>query len=705
MTRQKQTPERQTEPRIQSARAGLRAIRMPPLGKLLFLMVRAMPRSRKTALLLAMDVLLVPAALLLALLVTGPSTGPAETAGKAWGLFPVMTLAAGGVIWLLRLPKVKLIAYEAQAIVKTAVAAVSLAAIGLFAAYLDALFGPFHLPLAAPPSAFFVFAFLFFGLSVAARLVGLRVVQWIYDQGGARTRVLIYGAGGTGVQLAAALSRSDNIDPVAFVDDNPSLQGMTVAGRRVHPPAELPLLLSDLGVDRVVLAIPSAPQTRQLQIARRLEKLGCRVQRVPSFAELIGKRDIARRLEPVLPAEFLGRERFSADRSGLVESYAGKTVLVTGAGGSIGSELCRQLLPGRPAALILLDHSEAALYTVEKELKTLTAEAVERGAEPVAIHAVLGSVTDRALVRDVFDSHAVHAVLHAAAYKHVPLVEENPIEGLRNNVLGTHVMASAAVEARVERFILVSTDKAVRPTNVMGASKRMAELVVQDLARRSAGTLFSIVRFGNVLGSSGSVLPLFQEQIARGGPVTLTDPDVTRYFMTVTEAAQLVLLAGSFTRGNDLFILDMGKPVPIRKLARQMIERAGYTVRDRDNPDGDIPIVITGLRPGEKLHEELLMNRDARPTRHPKILRAREPGLSELETAAMLRDLRRAIEDRDGNAAAAVVRQWVEGFHEPPVRALKGAGRPGRKGSGRHQSAPAKASGPKGMTGSGKELT
>lgn len=355
---------------------------------------------------------------------------------------------------------------------------------------------------------------------------------------------------------------------------------------------------------------------------------------------------------PIDLGDLLGRDRLEDRLPGVTATYAGKRILVTGAGGSIGSELCRQLILARPAHLILLDHSEFALFDIDRELRGL--------APDLTITPVLGSIADKALVTVLMEAKKIDIVLHAAAYKHVPLVEANAIEGMRNNVIGTRTLALAARDAGVGRFILISTDKAVRPTSVMGASKRFAEMIIQDMATRSKTTRFAMVRFGNVIGSSGSVIPLFAEQIAQGGPVTLTHPDVTRYFMTIPEATRLVLLAGTFARGGDVFVLDMGKPVAMRDVARKMIENAGLTVRDADNPKGDIEIRITGLRPGEKLHEELLIGSDMLTTPHPRILRAQEGHLSEIELAKALKSLSEAIETRDVALLRSILAQWIE---------------------------------------------
>ncbi|SLN34641.1 UDP-N-acetyl-alpha-D-glucosamine C6 dehydratase [Roseovarius albus] len=350
--------------------------------------------------------------------------------------------------------------------------------------------------------------------------------------------------------------------------------------------------------------------------------------------------------------DLLGREQLEEELPAVSGTFEGRNVLVTGAGGSIGSELCRQIIRCNPKHLILLDHSELLLFKIHNELRDK--------APDLRITAVLGSVTDKPLINEVIGENDINIVLHAAAYKHVPMVEDNALQGMQNNVIGTKVVADAAKQYDVDRFILVSTDKAVRPSSAMGASKRLAELVIQDLATRSNHTRFSMVRFGNVLGSSGSVIPLFQDQIAHGGPVTLTHSDVTRYFMTIPEAVRLVLLAGSFARGGDVFVLDMGKPVPIRHLARQMIEASGLTVKNETNPDGDIAIEITGLRPGEKLHEELLIGSDMLTTPHPKIMRAQKTHLSEIEMANVLQSLRQAIETRNRTLLGTIATQWIE---------------------------------------------
>ncbi|WP_089269301.1 nucleoside-diphosphate sugar epimerase/dehydratase [Puniceibacterium sediminis] len=542
------------------------------------------------------------------------------------------------------LPQIRLNAYEMRCVAMSGVLSGSVALAG---AMINGLVAP-HIP----TEVFFIFALLFLVLIAGWRVTLRHVVMKIYRLRQSRMRVLIYGAGQMGHQLVAALRTDRAIEPVAFVDDNPTLQSLRVAGLVVHSPANLKELIAKRRIDRVVLAMPSINQSRQARIAYSLREIGCEVHALPSFAEMVGEGDLRKRVLPVSLNDLLGRNRLESELPGVSDAYRGRRVLITGAGGSIGSELCQHLIACNPERIVLLDHSELALYNIDKELRELRTN--------IDIVPILASVTDDAKIRKVLASHNIDVVLHAAAYKHLPLVESNAIVGLHNNVIGTKIIADAARDAGVERFILVSSDKAVRPTNVMGASKRLAELVIQDLATRSSGTRFSMVRFGNVLGSSGSVVPLFEEQIARGGPVTLTHSAVTRYFMTISEAARLVLLAGSFARGGDVFVLDMGAPVPIARLARQMIEGAGYCVKDDETPDGDIEIQISGLRQGEKLHEELLISSDMLTTPHAKILRAQESFLSEIEMASALKDLSRAISRLDEEGAKAVIARWVE---------------------------------------------
>ena len=435
--------------------------------------------------------------------------------------------------------------------------------------------------------------------------------------------VVVYGAGTAGVQLVSMLEHGGAYRPVAFVDDDPAKARTEVRGLRVHHPDELPALVERLAVTDVLLAVPSATRRRRQEIFEGLEALPVRVRTIPGLADIVSGAARVDELREVDIEDLLGRDPVPPDLELLDRCIANRSVLVTGAGGSIGGELCRQILARRPRRLLLFEQNEFSLYDIERELRGL----VDARSLDTELVPVLGTVLDRELLARAMRRSAVETVYHAAAYKHVPMVETNPAEGVRNNVFGTLAAVRAAGEAGVRRFVLVSTDKAVRPANVMGASKRVAELLLQALAARGDGPMLSMVRFGNVLGSSGSVVPLFREQIRRGGPVTVTDPRIIRYFMTVPEAAQLVLQAGALAEGGDVFVLDMGRPVKIVDLARRMIALSGLTVRDEANPDGDIEIAVTGLRRGEKLYEELLLGDHTSPSGHPMILRAREQHL------------------------------------------------------------------------------
>ncbi len=558
-------------------------------------------------------------------------------------LMVMLVVLAGFISTALGLPRIKLNSYELQGIVRTAAFAASLGAIGFL----------LNIPLLEISSngVFVVFTMILLIATVAMRLAMRALLIRIYRRGGSRTRILVYGASQTGQQLAMALQSDESVVIVAFVEENPTLQGLVIAGLPVFSPVKLAELVRDEAIDRIVLTLPSASQTEQARLAHKLRLLGCEVHSLPSFATLISTGSIGSKASPVAIDDLLGRGSLAEELPSVAESYSNRRIMITGAGGSIGSELCRQIIGCKPLSLVLIDHSELALYKIHKELLELSPSAT--------ITPILGSITDKNLVEHAIATHETEVILHAAAYKHLPLVETNAIAGLTNNVLGTKVVAEAARAAGVRRFTLISTDKAVRPANVMGASKRLAELVVQDLASRPQDTRFSIVRFGNVLGSSGSVIPLFEEQIARGGPLTLTHEEVTRYFMTISEAARLVLLAGSYSRGGDVFVLDMGEPVAIRRLAEQMIQAAGYHVKDENNPNGDIEIAVTGLRPGEKMHEELLISSDMLTTPHPKIMRVEESALSEIEVANAVRDIKSALQQRDDSIARSIVARWI----------------------------------------------
>jgi len=472
---------------------------------------------------------------------------------------------------------------------------------------------------------------------------------------GALPKAMIYGAGRAGQQLAAALSTSLEIRVVGFLDDDAGLHGQTLNGLPVYPPDSLPELVRIEGVQEVLLAMPSASRQRRHEILESLRAQHVTVRLLPGVVELAqGKVAVSDLREPE-NEDLLGRAPVPPDAALMERNIRGKVVLVTGAGGSIGSELCRQIARLEPERLLLVEHSEYALYALDQELR-------RGGFEATRLVPLLGSVRDAARMREILQTFRPQTVYHAAAYKHVPLVEHNPAEGIRNNVFGTQIVAEAAREAGVADFVLISTDKAVRPTNVMGASKRLAEMVLQAMAAAGGSTRFTMVRFGNVLGSSGSVVPLFRRQIKAGGPVTLTHPEVTRYFMTIPEAAQLVIQAGAMARGGEVFLLDMGEPVKIAELARRMIELSGLTVKDAEHPDGDIEIRIVGLRPGEKIFEELLIGDNPEPTAHPRILKAREEFLPRATLEARLAELQNVLASGDEAAIRQALVTLVPGY-------------------------------------------
>ncbi|HEU4460735.1 MAG TPA: nucleoside-diphosphate sugar epimerase/dehydratase [Methylibium sp.] len=510
-------------------------------------------------------------------------------------------------------------------------------------------------------SALVIYWFVALTYVIVSRLLARAVIEaTIKRRHGPRRKTLIYGAGEAGVQLARTMSISSDYEPVCFIDDAPALQGRIVAGLRVQPPSKLQHLVDRHRVDQIVVAIPSASGAQRRQLIEPLERLGVPVKALPSLTELVDGEVSLADIREINESDLLGREPVPCDPQLFARNLRGKSVMVTGAGGSIGSELCRQILSQQPAKLVLFDHSEFALYTIEQELRHASDEA----GSAVELLAVLGSVLNEALLRSVMQEHGVQTVYHAAAYKHVPIVEANVRQGVMNNVFGTQAVARAARDSRVETCVLISTDKAVRPTNVMGASKRIAELVFQGAAASTgaagapSSTVYSMVRFGNVLGSSGSVVPLFKRQIKAGGPITITHPDIIRYFMLIPEAAQLVIQAGAMAQGGEVFVLDMGEPVRIADLARTMLHLMGLTECHEGQPDGDIAIRYVGLRPGEKLFEELLIGDNVQPSDHPRIMRARERHIEPLLLEKMLGSLRAACEKQDHDQGDdAVMRQ------------------------------------------------
>jgi FlaA1/EpsC-like NDP-sugar epimerase len=476
---------------------------------------------------------------------------------------------------------------------------------------------------------------------------------------GQRRRVLIYGAGSAGRQLAAALSSSDEMQVVAFIDDDRTLQGSVLNGKQIYGPKELSQRIDDLEIVDLLLAIPSASRQRRNEIIDSLASSHVSVRTLPGLADLAHGKVTVNDLRELDIEDLLGRDPVAPNQLLLAKNIADKTVLVTGAGGSIGSELCRQILALRPKVLVLVEQGEYNLYAIEQDL--LARRAAGSGGE-AQIVPLLASVQDEKRIDQILGEWRPETIYHAAAYKHVPLVEHNPAEGVRNNVFGTLNVAQLAEKHAVSDFVLISTDKAVRPTNVMGATKRLAEMVLQALASEGGNTRFSMVRFGNVLGSSGSVVPLFRKQIKEGGPVTVTHKDITRYFMTIPEAAQLVIQAGAMARGGEVFVLDMGEPVRIIDLARRMIELSGLSVRDETDPEGDIEICVTGLRPAEKLYEELLIGDDPEDTTHPLIMKARDAFLPLPSLNKKLSKLEGAIIARNNKELRSLLKELVPEF-------------------------------------------
>ena len=473
------------------------------------------------------------------------------------------------------------------------------------------------------------------------------------------TPVLIYGAGDAGAQLSVSLKMARELHPVAFIDDDKSLVGQQVSGLNVFSFEKLNDLIEKYHISEVLLAMPSLSRSRRNAIISRIESYPVHVRTLPSLNDIAQGKIKVTDVQEVDIADLLGREQVEPIETLLSANIGQKVVMVTGAGGSIGSELCRQIMMLQPIALVLYELSEFSLYKIEQEVKQLL------GDKAMPIYALLGSVLNQQRIEEVCQKFKVETIYHAAAYKHVPLVEHNTSEGVQNNVFGTLSCAQAAIKTGVETFVLISTDKAVRPTNTMGASKRLAELILQALAEETSlknKTRFTMVRFGNVLGSSGSVVPLFRQQIANGGPITVTDPKIIRYFMTISEAAELVIQAGAMGEGGDVFVLDMGEPVSILEMAKRMIHLSGHHEKDEGNPDGDIEIVYTGLRPGEKLYEELLIGKQVLETEHQKIMRAQELVIPWTQLNITLKILSTAVVKGDYQAIRAALIKTVDGF-------------------------------------------
>lgn len=608
-------------------------------------------RHHKMALLMLLDSLLLPLALYSAVVLRlGGSWDP--KLNPYWWIFFVPPFWVLPIFIRLGLYRA-VVKYLDDKIVLTVFYGVTLAVLVLTAVIALAGMHPF------PRSSiviFWMFAMAYIG---GSRFLLRGLVRRIDAVDAPREPVIIYGAGRAGVQLMMALQAGREYRPMAFVDDNPALWRRTYRGIAVHAPNELPLLLPETGAKLILLAMPSVSRARQRDILESLESLRVPIKRLPGMADLVSGEVRVEELKEVEIEDLLGREPVPPRRELMSANIEGRVVMVTGAGGSIGSELVRQIVQCRPRQLLLFDQSEYNLYAIDREVE-------EKWPDCNRV-ALLGSVTDHERLVQVMRAFGVQTVYHAAAYKHVPMVEHNPVSGILNNAFGTDTAAGAAEACGVETFVLISTDKAVRPTNVMGATKRLAELTLQARHARGSATRFVMVRFGNVLGSSGSVVPLFKRQIKRGGPVTLTHAEITRYFMTIPEAAQLVIQAGAMGEGGDVFVLDMGQPVKILDLARRMIHLSGLEVKDAQRPNGDIEIRVTGLRPGEKLYEELLIGDNVLPTDHERIMRAQESLLPEAELRALLARLRQSCDALDADAAFGMMKQAVREFNAAPA--------------------------------------
>jgi FlaA1/EpsC-like NDP-sugar epimerase len=604
-------------------------------------------RHHKMVLLMLLDVVLLPLALWSAVLLRLGGSWDPKLTPYLWIFFvpPFWVIPIFIRLGLYR----AVVKYLDDKIVYTVFMGVTLAVLVLTAVITMTGMHPF------PRSSiiiFWMFAMAYIG---GSRFLLRGLVRRIDAVDAPREHVIIYGAGRAGVQLMLALQAGREYRPMAFVDDNTALWKRTFRGIAVHAPSELPLLLKDTQTKLILLALPSVNRGRQREILESLETLRVPIMRLPGMADLVSGEVRVEELKEVDIEDLLGREPVPPQKDLMSANIEDRVVMITGAGGSIGSELVRQIVRCRPRLLVLFELSEYALYAIDQELSVSAPECPRV--------ALMGSVTDYARLMQVMRTFKVQTVYHAAAYKHVPMVEHNPISGIVNNAFGTDTAAQAAEDSGVATFVLISTDKAVRPTNVMGATKRLAELALQMRHARGSNTCFVMVRFGNVLGSSGSVVPLFKRQIKLGGPVTVTHPDITRYFMTIPEAAQLVIQAGAMGRGGDVFVLDMGQPVKIADLARRMVHLSGLEVKDVHRPMGDIEIRFSGLRPGEKLYEELLIGDNVLETEHARIMRAQESLLSESELKAFMASLKTACDALDAEAAFSLMQEAVKEFN------------------------------------------
>lgn len=616
------------------------------LVKTMLTYLLSLPRPIKRLITLAIDTVLLLCAFWFAFWVRIDSMTPLSS-WPHWGL--IFTIVGITLIFFVKLGLYRAVIRYITAKILVAVA------IGMLASAMLLIIVAFYTNLYLPRTIPFIY-FSFGMLMIAGSRLALRM---LINQGlKLGTKIIIYGAGASGRQLLPALSQASEYYPVAFVDDNPRLQGTVMHGVTVYAPEKLAWLVEKYEVRKILLAMPSASRSRKNEVIQMLEGLPCEVLSIPGMVDLVEGKARIDSLRKVSITDLLGRDPVDPVPELISKNISSKVVMVTGAGGSIGSELCRQILQNNPKILVLYEMSEYSLYAIEREL----AANISGHKLNVTLFPVLGNVQEQEHVERVLNSFHVETIYHAAAYKHVPLVEYNVADGVRNNVFGTLACAQAAINCKVNNFVLISTDKAVRPTNTMGATKRMAELVLQALSAQNPSTCFSMVRFGNVLGSSGSVVPLFEKQIDNGGPITLTHPDIIRYFMTIPEAAQLVIQAGAMGNGGDVFVLDMGEPVKIIDLAHRMVTLSGLTVRDKNHHDGDIEIKTTGLRPGEKLFEELLIGEKVSATQHPRIMTANEIMLPWSELSDYIDELNMACSHFDQKRIRELLLKAPTGF-------------------------------------------
>ncbi len=604
--------------------------------------IRALSRPLKRAVMLAADAVSIPTALWLAYVIKFDSL-PDGLESSLW-LYVAATAVSLVLFWAFGLYR-SVVRYIGPQAMVAVVAGVVGSAIAVYSIGQTVTQYPIGLSTTAIYS---LIALVWVGSS-------RYVARWMLLQSNSSNEsVAVYGAGEAGVRLARALNVGKGLSVVAFIDDKKVLRGSMIDGISIFSPMELQHLVQSHGISRVLLAVPTASRRRRAEIIRQIEGEGVLVQTIPNLAEIVSGHAQVDELREIDVSDLLGRDPVPPNLKLLDACIRNKNVMVTGAGGSIGSELCRQVLRLGPSRLVLFENSELALYHIERELRLSLPPN-----HSIELVALLGNSHHRDRASEVIRTFRIQTVYHAAAYKHVPIVEQNVIEGIHNNIVSTWNMAEAALDNEVETFVLISTDKAVNPTNVMGATKRFAEMVLQGMNERGGKTRFCMVRFGNVLESSGSVVPLFREQIRRGGPITVTHRDVIRYFMTIPEASQLVLQAGAMAQGGDVFVLDMGKPMRIDDLARRMVRLSGLTIKDDDDPDGDIEIAYTGLRPAEKLFEELLIGNSVSGTEHPMILRAMEHSLPWSATQRMLQQLLVALAQFDVKGARDILLETI----------------------------------------------